>query len=45
MFGGQASSRAVERRLAALRDKNIERALDAELYFYAMLILRSGRRF
>jgi hypothetical protein len=57
MFGGlatpfedvgpflQASRRAVERRLAALRDKNIKRALDAELYFYAMLILRSGLRF
>jgi hypothetical protein len=57
MFGGlatpfedvgpflQASSRAVERRLAALREKNIKRALDAALNFYAMLILRSGLRF
>jgi hypothetical protein len=57
MFGGlatpfedvgpflQASSCPVERRLAALRDKNIKRALDAELNFYAMLILRSGLRF
>ena len=25
--------------------ENIKRALDAELYFYAMLILRSGLRF
>jgi len=25
--------------------ENIRRALDAELYFYAMLILRSGLRF
>jgi len=27
------------------RAENIRRALDAELYFYAMLILRSGLRF
>jgi dipeptidyl aminopeptidase/acylaminoacyl peptidase len=27
------------------RSENIKRALDAELYFYAMLILRSGPQF
>ena len=27
------------------RAENIRRALDAELYFYAMLVLRSGLRF
>jgi dipeptidyl aminopeptidase/acylaminoacyl peptidase len=27
------------------RAENIKRALDAELYFYAILLLRSGLRF
>lgn len=27
------------------RSENIKRSLDAELYFYAMLLLRSGLRF
>jgi dipeptidyl aminopeptidase/acylaminoacyl peptidase len=27
------------------RAETIKRALDAELYFYALLVLRSGRRF
>jgi hypothetical protein len=44
--GGKPSSAGVRTAYASFRKAgSIERAVDAELYFYAMLILRSGLRF